>query len=136
MSAVLYLKGRKEPMTIANERAKKLKDDWLSGNLPQRIDLGEAVIDARDIKGIEKIYEEKGVREYTQEELSEFQSDFFKWKEENCSLEDKPIAFVGWLVSLGFARWKAQTSKRMWYDHIITDKIMYNEYFRKFDLTR
>ena len=109
----LYLKGHREPILLDNKQARELKDQWLTRQLGDKVDLGEHVFEARDIKGIEGVPEKgEDVEVYDldtpeqRQAIKDFEKQFDKFVAEN---PDKCFENRGrkvgykehWMYSLG-----------------------------------
>lgn len=102
--AKLFLRGNKDAVLLDNEKARELKDMWLTGQLGETVDLGEHVFKKADIRAIEGVpapgekvdtYDLDSPED--RQTIKEFEKAFLKFAEENPG----GLTRERWMYSLG-----------------------------------
>ena len=127
--ARLYWRGRKDPILLNNKEAGSLKDKWLKGELPHKVDLGEYVFESKDIRSIDGVMEEDATIYRYDLSISEhkesillYEKEYKAWKEKD---EDKKVDY--WWEELGVIR--IENKKLGWYT--VLDRKSMNEHQAK-----
>ena len=113
--AKLYLRGRNDAILLNNTEAKDLKEKWIKGELPSKVDLGEYVFESKDIRSIDGVMEEDAmIYRYDlripehKESILLYEQEYKAWKDKK---KDKKVDY--WWEELGVIR--IENKKLGWY---------------------